>query len=209
MASAEGAARRSAGGQGVAWRTTLFDVARALSILVLSLAVALKFEHVLASVYGPPLDVAAELAVILLELVMVGWFATGARPRTLRWVGAFFWGALAILSGIYVWEGRPTCGCFGEVTVRPVLVLLLGASLCAAFVASYTHGARRAAGARRLAIWLGLGSVVAAMALAIDSEAKRQWRKHHAIERMSVGLDSVLYGVSWESCMVSRGITSW
>lgn len=96
-------------------------------IAVATLAVAslgkLTGEHNTFGQYG--LGPGAGLLWAIGELVLAAWLVSGWQLMSARRVAMTVFGFLAGVSLVMFWQGRPTCGCFGIVEVRPLWVMLL------------------------------------------------------------------------------------
>lgn len=72
--------------------------------------------------------------VVVAEVVFGAWLLVGFYPVWTRWVTALvFLGLFNVALGQYL-AGRASCGCMGEVSVRPVVMVLLDALVILAMV---------------------------------------------------------------------------
>ena len=94
------------------------------------------------------------------------------RPGTVLWtmytVG-FVW--FACISGYHAWNGAPTCGCFGNMSVPPAWTLVLDLAIVAALLAFPPAGFAIAASGPPVAWSRGLACVFALSSLALGGGA--------------------------------------
>lgn len=93
---------------------------------VLLAAVGLKSHAILTGVPLTTSSAVPEWAAPLLVACEIGlgcWLLAGWRPRTARIVALLFFAGFAGVNALMVWEGRPSCGCFGRVAIEPRYVL--------------------------------------------------------------------------------------